>query len=114
MYTVFRWSYLKEQNLTKWQLQETLKEEINYIKENLTLNSKQMSSAIRRRTSARDDRSSAASCGYVGIGILSVVAVLMICSDCSRFLKRKTQVSATMPIAKVKTTETNNMQIIPD
>lgn len=114
MHTVFRWSYLKEQNLTKWQLLETLKEEINDMKENLTLNSKQTSLAIRRRTSARDDRLSAASCGYVGIGILSAVAILMVCSDCSRFLKRKTQVSATMPTANVKTTDKNNMQMIPD
>ena len=104
MYTVYRWSYLKEQNLTRWQLQEILNEEINDIKENLTLNSRQTSSAIRRRTSAPDDRWSAASCGYVGIGILSAVAVLILWSDCSKLLRRKLQVSATMPNAKVKTT----------
>ena len=93
---VSKWNYLIEKNLTKDELKEELKEEISELKSNLTINAKNTSAAIRRRTSARDDRTSAFSVGYVGISILVIPLVLMVCfdgSNCFASIKASKQMS---------------------
>ncbi|CAG2233631.1 unnamed protein product [Mytilus edulis] len=67
---VYKWGHLKELNLTKDDLKEMMKEELNQMKSNLTIDPKNISASIRKRISARDDRPSAASVGYVGVALL--------------------------------------------
>ncbi|CAC5376676.1 HMCN [Mytilus coruscus] len=83
---VYKWGYLKDLNLTKAELKQIMKEEINELKGNLTVDNKNISSAIRRRISARDDRPSAASFGYFGVVMLAIPIVLMICLDYNHLL----------------------------
>ncbi|XP_052099839.1 hemicentin-1-like [Mytilus californianus] len=78
---VYKWGHLKDLNLTIAELKEIMKEEINELKGNLTVDNKNTSSAIRRRISARDDRPSAASFGYFGVVMLATPFVLMVCLD---------------------------------
>ncbi|CAC5398760.1 HMCN [Mytilus coruscus] len=82
---VYKWGHLKEQNLTKDDLKEMMKEELNEIKSNLTIDSKNISATIRKRISARDDRPSAASVGYVGVALLLIPLVMIIIADASKF-----------------------------
>ncbi|VDI71459.1 Hypothetical predicted protein [Mytilus galloprovincialis] len=90
---VYKWGYLKDLNLTLAELKEIMKDEIIELKGNLTVDNKNTSSAIRRRISARDDRPSAASFGYVGVVMLATPIVLMICLDynhlCPECIKRR-------------------------
>lgn len=84
---------MKDLNLTLAELKEIMKDEIIELKGNLTVDNKNTSSAIRRRISARDDRPSAASFGYVGVVMLATPIVLMICLDynhlCPECIKRR-------------------------
>ncbi|CAC5404313.1 unnamed protein product [Mytilus coruscus] len=59
--TVFKWDSLR--NLTFEEKKEMMKEELVELKANLTVDRKNTSAAIRRKTSARDDRTSASSLG---------------------------------------------------
>ncbi|XP_063431754.1 hemicentin-1-like [Mytilus trossulus] len=90
---VYKWGYLKDLNLTLVELKEIMKEELNELKRNLTVDNKNTSSAIRRRISARDDRPSAASFGYFGVVMLATPIVLMVCLDynnlCPECIKRR-------------------------
>ncbi|VDI23303.1 Hypothetical predicted protein, partial [Mytilus galloprovincialis] len=61
---VYKWGHLKDLNLTKDDLKEIMKEELDELKSNLTIDSKNVSATISKRISARDDRPSAASVGY--------------------------------------------------
>ncbi|VDI47766.1 Hypothetical predicted protein [Mytilus galloprovincialis] len=79
------WGHLKELNLTISDLKETMKKELNEIKSNLTIDSKNISASIRKRISARDDRPSAASVGYVGVALLLIPFVMIIRLDASKF-----------------------------
>ncbi|XP_071172147.1 semaphorin-5B-like [Mytilus edulis] len=81
---VYKWGHLKELNLTKDDLKEMMKEELNEMKSNLTIDSKNISASIRKRISARDDRTSAASVGYVGVALLVIPLVMIICVDAPR------------------------------
>ncbi|CAG2233604.1 unnamed protein product [Mytilus edulis] len=78
---VYKWGHLKEQNLTKDDLKDIMQEELNEIKNNLTIDSKNISATIRKHISARDDRPSAASVGYLGVALLVVPLVMIILAD---------------------------------
>ncbi|XP_071173008.1 coadhesin-like [Mytilus edulis] len=78
---VYKWGHLKEQNLTKDDLKDIMEEELNEIKNNLAIDSKNISATIRKHISARDDRPSAASVGYVGVALLVVPLVMIILAD---------------------------------
>ncbi|CAG2200541.1 HMCN [Mytilus edulis] len=78
---VYKWGHLKELNLTKGDLKEIMKEELDELKRNLTINFKNISATIRKRICARDDRPSAASVGYVGIVLLLIPIVIIISVD---------------------------------
>ncbi|CAG2233635.1 SEMA5 [Mytilus edulis] len=82
---VYKWGHLKEQNLTKDDIKNIMKEELNEIKSNLTIDSKNMSATIRKHISARDDRPSAASVGYVGVALLLIPLVMIIFADALKY-----------------------------
>ncbi|CAG2205785.1 unnamed protein product [Mytilus edulis] len=82
---IYKWGHLKELNLTKDDLKEIMKEELNEMKSNLTIDSKNISATIRKHISARDDRPSAASVGYVGVALLLIPLMMIICFDASKF-----------------------------
>ncbi|XP_052061812.1 coadhesin-like [Mytilus californianus] len=82
---VYKWGHLKELNLTKDDLKEMMKEELNEMKTNLTIESGNMSANIRKRISALDDRPSAAFVGYVGVALLLIPLVMIISFDASMF-----------------------------
>ncbi|CAG2233608.1 unnamed protein product [Mytilus edulis] len=82
---VYKWGHLKELNLTKDDLKEMMKEEMNEMKSNLTIDSKNISATIRKRISARDDRPSAASVGYVGVALLLIPLVMISIADAPKF-----------------------------
>ncbi|XP_071173009.1 netrin receptor UNC5A-like isoform X1 [Mytilus edulis] len=81
---VYKWGHLKELNLTQNDLKDIMKDEINEMKNNLTIDSKNISATIRKRISARDDRLSAASVGYVGVALLVIPLVMIIVVDAPR------------------------------
>ncbi|VDI15757.1 Hypothetical predicted protein [Mytilus galloprovincialis] len=81
---VYKWGHLKEFNLTQNDLKEIMEDEMNEMKKNLTIDSKNISAAIRKRISARDDRLSAASVGYVGVALLLIPLVMIIVVDAPR------------------------------
>ncbi|CAG2233632.1 unnamed protein product [Mytilus edulis] len=82
---VYKWGHLKELNLTKDDLKEIMKEELNEMKSNLTIDSTNISASIRKHISARDDRPSAASVGYIGVALLLIPLMIIICFDASKF-----------------------------
>lgn len=88
-FQVFKWDHLNERNLTFEEKKEMMKHELVEIKANLTVDKKNTSSAIRRRTSAPDHRHSASSFGYVGIILLVLPLVLLVCADCIRCCQPK-------------------------
>ena len=75
---------MKEQNLTKAELKEIMKDELNEIKSNLTIDKKTTSAVIRSHTSARDNRKSAVSMGYMGIALLLIPVVIIVGFDLTR------------------------------
>lgn len=75
---------MKEQNLTKAELKEIMKDELNEIKSNLTIDKKNTSAVIRSHTSARDNRKSAVSMGYMGIALLLIPVVIIVGFDLTR------------------------------
>ena len=79
---------MKEQNLTKADLKEIMMEELNEIKSNLTNDKNTTTASIRAHTSARDNRQSAASMGYIGILLLLIPVVLIIGSDLQRLFSK--------------------------
>ncbi|VDI47767.1 Hypothetical predicted protein, partial [Mytilus galloprovincialis] len=81
---VYKWGHLKELNLTQNDLKEIMEDEMNEMKNNLTIDSKNISAAIRKRISARDDRLSVASVGYVGVALLLIPLVMIIVVDAPR------------------------------
>ena len=83
---------MKELNLTKDDLKEVMKDELDEMKSNLTIDSKNMSATIRKRISARDDRPSAASVGYVGVALLLIPLLMIISFDVPRFWAMVTNV----------------------
>lgn len=82
-----KWAYLKDKNLTRAELKEAMKHELDEMTANLTINSKNTSMAIRRLISARDERLSSASVGYVGIVMLAIPAILLFLCDCPRLFQ---------------------------
>jgi len=74
-------------NLTTVEMKEAMKHELDEMKVNLTIDSKNTSMAIRRRISARDERLSSASVGYAGIAMLTIPAILIFLYDCTRFIQ---------------------------
>ncbi|VDI20318.1 Hypothetical predicted protein [Mytilus galloprovincialis] len=82
---VYKWGHLKDLNLTKDDLKEVMKDELDEMKSNLTIDSKNMSATIRKRISARDIRPSAASVGYVGVSLLLIPLLMIISFDVPRF-----------------------------
>ncbi|XP_063442658.1 hemicentin-1-like [Mytilus trossulus] len=84
--SVYKWGHLKEFNLSKDDLKELMKDELDELKSNLTIDSKNISASIRKRISARDDRPSAASVGYVGVALLLIPLVMIISLDAPQFL----------------------------
>ncbi|CAG2233599.1 HMCN [Mytilus edulis] len=83
---VYKWGHLKDLNLTKDDLKEIMKEELDDLKSNLILDSKNISATIRKRISARDDRPSAAYVGYVGVVLLLIPLVILISLDAPKYL----------------------------
>jgi hypothetical protein len=79
---------LKEQNLTKADLKEIMMEELNEIKSNLTIDKKTTTASIRAHTSARDNRQSAVSMGYMGILLLLIPVVIIIGFDLPRLFSK--------------------------
>ncbi|XP_060608339.1 uncharacterized protein LOC132760371 [Ruditapes philippinarum] len=63
--------------------EEQLKDRIDEIRRNLTVNVSNLSSRIRKLTSAEDKRVSAVSIGYVGVGILVVIFSAIVFIDSS-------------------------------
>ncbi|VDI45077.1 Hypothetical predicted protein [Mytilus galloprovincialis] len=59
--SVFRWAYLKDSNLTFEEIKEEMKEYLDELKSNLTVDKKTTTAAIRRKISVRDFRTSAVS-----------------------------------------------------
>ncbi|XP_052061809.1 hemicentin-1-like [Mytilus californianus] len=82
---VYKWGHLKQLNITKDDLKDIMKDELNEMKSNLTIDSKNLSATIRKRISARDDRPSAASVGYVGVALLLIPLVMIISFDATKF-----------------------------
>ena len=97
-----KWAYLKDKNLTRAELKEAMKHELDEMTANLTINSKNTSMAIRRLISARDERLSSASVGYVGIVMLAIPAILLFLCDCTRLFQStvKTQMIKRTPTVR--------------
>ncbi|XP_060608350.1 uncharacterized protein LOC132760380 [Ruditapes philippinarum] len=66
---------------------EQLQDKLDEIKRNLTMNVSNLSSRIRKLTSAEDKRVSAVSIGYVGVGILVVIFSAIVFIDSSLLYK---------------------------
>ncbi|XP_052093870.1 thrombospondin-2-like [Mytilus californianus] len=86
---VFKWINLKSENLTIEDKKEMMKGELVDLKANLTIDKKNTSAAIRRRTSARDNRPFATLMGYVGVIILIIPVVLIIYADFTKCCQSK-------------------------
>ncbi|CAG2233600.1 HMCN [Mytilus edulis] len=99
---VYKWGHLKELNLTKDDLKEVMKDELDEMKSNLTIDSKNMSATIRKRISARDARPSAASVGYVGVALLLIPLLMIISFDVPRFWAMVTNVFKRQSVEKNK------------
>lgn len=61
-----------------------MKDELNEIKSNLTIDKKNTSAVIRSHTSAQDNRKSAVSMGYMGIALLLIPVVIIVGFDLTR------------------------------
>ncbi|CAG2205784.1 unnamed protein product [Mytilus edulis] len=83
--SAYKWGHLKELNLTRADLKELMKEELDELKKNLTIDSKNISATIRKRICARDDRPSAVSVGYVGVALLLIPLVIIISFDVPKY-----------------------------
>ncbi|VDI69910.1 Hypothetical predicted protein [Mytilus galloprovincialis] len=86
---VYKWDYLNSMSLTIEEKKEMMKDELVELKANLTVDKKNTSSAIRRRTSAPDDRPSASSVGYIAILLLVIPLVLIVGVDSIRCFQSK-------------------------
>lgn len=61
---------------------EVLQNKIAEMKKELEVNQKQLSSAVRAKTSAKDERPSAKGVGSIlGVGMITFVLVTIVCSD---------------------------------
>ncbi|XP_062601632.1 uncharacterized protein LOC134263313 [Saccostrea cucullata] len=60
--------------------------EILEIKQNLTVEKSTLSSSVRRRTSAPDDRKSSQAMGFLGVCFLTFTFGLVVLADCSRII----------------------------
>ncbi|XP_063420621.1 cell adhesion molecule-related/down-regulated by oncogenes-like [Mytilus trossulus] len=84
---VFRWAYLKDSNLTFEEMKEEMKEYLDELKSNLTVDKKTTTAAIRRKISVRDLRTSAVSLGASGIVLLIIPTVFIFTLDLTRFIQ---------------------------
>ncbi|CAC5413615.1 unnamed protein product [Mytilus coruscus] len=84
---VFRWAYLKDSNLTFEEIKEEMKEYLDELKSNLTVDQKTTTAAIRRKISVRDNRTSAVSVGSTGIILLIIPAIFIFSLDFTRFIQ---------------------------
>lgn len=64
---------------------EEIEDEIQKIKDALTIDRSVLSSTIRRKTSAADDRISSAGIGVVGVTILVLEIVILLAADLMKF-----------------------------
>ncbi|XP_076090183.1 peroxidasin homolog isoform X2 [Mytilus galloprovincialis] len=83
----FRWAYLKDSNLTFEEIKEEMKEYLEELKFNMTVDKKTTTAAIRRKISVRDFRTSAVSVGASGIILLIIPAVFIFTIDLTRFIQ---------------------------
>ena len=87
LFPVFRWAYLKDSNLTFEEIKEEMKEYLDELKSNLTVDKKTTTAAIRRKISVRDFRTSAVSVGSSGIILLIIPTVFIFTLDLTKFIQ---------------------------
>jgi len=74
--------YLIGINYTLSELKEAMKEDLENLEKRLIIDKRKTSAAIRRRTSARDNRNSSIAIGTVAIIIICFVVFFIIFIDC--------------------------------
>ncbi|CAG2219158.1 unnamed protein product [Mytilus edulis] len=80
-FTTSKWDFLKDINITKDQLNEILKSEVDELQQNLTVNVKSTSAYKNTKKSASDRRTSSMLMGLAGGFIICIPIVLIISSD---------------------------------
>lgn len=82
-----KWQFLDNLNLTIDEIKILMKDELESLKSNLTVNKKNTSAFLRTKTSAVDNRPVSQSLGAVGVIALILVAVLLMGSDFVNVIK---------------------------
>ena len=76
-----KWSFIEGLNLTREEIKIMMKEELQQIRQNLTIDKTDTSAYMRTKISAPDDRMSSKSMGILGIILLTSVLMLVVGSD---------------------------------
>ncbi|VDI55579.1 Hypothetical predicted protein [Mytilus galloprovincialis] len=76
-----KYDFLRGMNLPRDQLREILKQELDLIKKELSVNKSNTTRKRRSKISAPDDRVSATSVGYVGVVFICFIGVLFVFFD---------------------------------
>ncbi|CAG2204409.1 unnamed protein product [Mytilus edulis] len=76
-----KYDFLRGMNLPRDQLREILKQDLDIIKKELSVNKSNTTRKRRSRISAPDDRISATSVGYVGVVFICFIGVLVVFFD---------------------------------
>ncbi|XP_052104645.1 uncharacterized protein LOC127737776 [Mytilus californianus] len=80
--TVSKWDILLNSNISKGKVLELIEKEVEQIQKEIAVDKKAISSYIRRKSSATDNRPTSVTVGILAVTIIVLVFMVFICIDC--------------------------------